>query len=230
MFKTKITKLFQELRRRRVINTVLLYVAGCWVGLQVATLVFLDFTENKEAMRYIFAALFAGLPIVITISWFYQLTTKGFVRMAAFIEQRGLDNIAPKNDRRVDVNTGKSSKQNYGIWSILAENGPLEGLEYPITDSITIGRALECEVTLSRSYISRSHARLKVDDDALSIEDLSSSNGTHVNGVKISGQQYLQHGDEVGFKDVTFRVHEDRTQLSEEVSLNQTIMIVNPPE
>lgn len=75
----------------------MLYVAGCWIVIQVAATLFPELAENTVAVTYLFAANTLGLPVIIFIAWFYELTPGGLVRVAAFVERRGLDNIAPKN-------------------------------------------------------------------------------------------------------------------------------------
>lgn len=50
---------------------------------------------------------------------------------------------------------------------------------------IIIGRIPECEIQLSAEDISRKHARLFFHNEEYHIEDLGSTNGTYVNGIKI---------------------------------------------
>jgi pSer/pThr/pTyr-binding forkhead associated (FHA) protein len=45
--------------------------------------------------------------------------------------------------------------------------------------------------------VSRSHARIVRKDDAYYISDLQSTNGTSVNGARISGETKLRHGDTI---------------------------------
>ena len=218
--------LLRELKRRRVINTIFLYIVMSWVVLQVISIVF-PIVGDEEKYFYVFMSLFVlGFPIVILISWFYQITPRGFVRVTPFVERRHLNNIPPCPDRRLELRR-RNSKAAFGGsgWYIYAETGPVEGLEYPINDTTIIGRAIECDITLQRSYISRDHAKLTLVDRALIIEDMGSSNGTHVNGVKIVAEKRLEHGDEISFKDVIFRVREDHSQFKDEAMLNQTMVV-----
>jgi len=61
--------------------------------------------------------------------------------------------------------------------------------------SYTIGRADECDVVLASGRCSRHHARLVVSETQATLEDLSSANGTFVNGARLTGAQALNHGD-----------------------------------
>jgi len=61
-------------------------------------------------------------------------------------------------------------------------------------DPVTIGRLAECEISLGDQNVSRRHAELRRDGDAVYVVDLGSTNGTKVNGVKVR-QQRLANGD-----------------------------------
>ncbi len=221
----KTIQLFQELKRRKVINTLLLYLAASWLLLQVISLVLPMFSDDRNFLFLFISFCALTIPIVVLISWFYQITPKGLVRTQPFVERRRLNNITPSVDKRQGANRSKAKDNEEHGWFIHAETGPVEGLEYPIDDVVVIGRALECEITLLRSYISRGQAKLLVKNNTLEIEDLGSSNGTCVNGIEISGTKILHHGDEISFKDVTFRVREKRSAHNVDTMLNQTIIV-----
>jgi hypothetical protein len=62
-----------------------------------------------------------------------------------------------------------------------------------------IGRdAGACRITIFDTLISRRHARIQVDGDQATVEDLGSRNGTRLNGVLISGPHALRDGDRIG--------------------------------
>jgi pSer/pThr/pTyr-binding forkhead associated (FHA) protein len=74
-------------------------------------------------------------------------------------------------------------------------------------DGVTsIGRHDDCLIRIKSSQVSRKHCELFEAADKLTLRDLGSSNGTFVNGKKVSGQQVLKHGDEVTVGAVTLRV------------------------
>jgi len=74
-----------------------------------------------------------------------------------------------------------------------------QGSEYPIGEAqaLIVGRDAEVDLVLSDGIVSRRHARLTTGDDGLWIEDLQSTNGTFVNGVKVSMRRRLVEGDRV---------------------------------
>lgn len=71
---------------------------------------------------------------------------------------------------------------------------------YTLTaDVVTIGReSVMGEYLNSKSYVSRSHAKLSLEDGELWIENLSGTNYTYVNNKRITEKTKLTDGDEVG--------------------------------
>lgn len=59
------------------------------------------------------------------------------------------------------------------------------------------GRDAACTLVINASTVSRRHARITVVSGTATIEDLDSTNGTHVNGSPISGPTRLRPGDEL---------------------------------
>ena len=67
------------------------------------------------------------------------------------------------------------------------------------TDSLKIGRQASCRIVFNDSNVSREHAQLRRSADGWKLLDLGSTNGTKINGVKITEEQLLVNGDELGF-------------------------------
>lgn len=64
---------------------------------------------------------------------------------------------------------------------------------------ITIGREnIMSEYLSNKKYVSRAHAKLMLADDELYIENLSNTNFTYINNMKITDKQKLSDGDEIG--------------------------------
>jgi len=66
-------------------------------------------------------------------------------------------------------------------------------------NELIIGREQTADITISDPEISRRHARLFFQNGGYIIEDLGSTNGTFVNGQKISGPYLLRPGEVVNF-------------------------------
>jgi len=76
-----------------------------------------------------------------------------------------------------------------------------------LTDGVTsVGRHDDCVIRIKSSQVSRRHCEIFEVAGKLTIRDLGSSNGTFVNGKRVSGQQALKPGDEVTVGAVTLRV------------------------
>lgn len=69
---------------------------------------------------------------------------------------------------------------------------------------VTVGRLPDCELLLVDSRVSRHHAEIRPHGDEFVLVDLGSTNGTRVNGVRVS-QRVLRDGDELGFGSTRLR-------------------------
>lgn len=71
-----------------------------------------------------------------------------------------------------------------------------------------VGRDPNVQVWLDSASVSRRHARIIVEGDSVTLEDLKSKNGTRVGGRQISAPLSLADGDEVRFGTIglTFRI------------------------
>jgi hypothetical protein len=66
-------------------------------------------------------------------------------------------------------------------------------------DSFTIGRSAECDLAIADMTVSRVHATLERTADGWLLTDLSSTNGTRVNGWRARGRVPVTAGDIVSF-------------------------------
>jgi len=76
--------------------------------------------------------------------------------------------------------------------------------------SLLIGRLPECDVLLSDTMVSRMHARISVQGDGVVVEDLHSTNGVYVNGVKVGHSTVLCEGDRILIGTTEFSLFESR--------------------
>jgi Ca-activated chloride channel family protein len=80
----------------------------------------------------------------------------------------------------------------------------------PLQESlIRIGRAPQNEIVLNGKNISRFHCQVKPDGAKVFIEDLGSTNGTFVNGMRITEPHVLSVGDvvRIGYEQLIFHDH-----------------------
>ena len=76
----------------------------------------------------------------------------------------------------------------------------------PITGTLVLGRGAEADVQVVDTGVSRRHAELRKVDDRVELHDLGSTNGTRVNGQRVTAAT-LTDGDRitVGTSDLVFR-------------------------
>jgi pSer/pThr/pTyr-binding forkhead associated (FHA) protein len=85
---------------------------------------------------------------------------------------------------------------------LIVTQGPNSGSEYVLEDDeTTIGRSANNSIVLPSPEISRRHAHLWLDGDAILLEDLGSTNGTFVNNARLYKQVPLFDGDEIQLGD-----------------------------
>lgn len=82
---------------------------------------------------------------------------------------------------------------------LVVRRGPQPNQAFEVSrDVTTLGRDISNDIVLNDRETSRHHLRLMLSGDTLTIEDLGSTNGTFVNGKRVSGVTPLQIGDMVG--------------------------------
>jgi pSer/pThr/pTyr-binding forkhead associated (FHA) protein len=89
---------------------------------------------------------------------------------------------------------------------LVVEPREQKGQRYALDGEVTMGRAAGCTITLADNYASQHHARVFRRDDALHVEDLGSTNGTYVNGTKLTSPMPLKRGDRVKVGATVFEV------------------------
>ena len=88
-----------------------------------------------------------------------------------------------------------------------------------VRHDIVIGRGSDCNLRLSAPQISRRHCFLRVGREGVSVTDLDSSNGTFVDGKRLTGgvRQELIHGSVLALGAVRFLIRIKEDAVSEEV-------------
>ena len=94
--------------------------------------------------------------------------------------------------------------------ALKVRSGPHGGNLYEVRRALRLGRHPYNEVSLNDPHTSRYHCWVTTNDSGFVIEDLASTNGTFVNGVRIRTRQILKPGDviRVGITEFVFTEQE----------------------
>ena len=79
---------------------------------------------------------------------------------------------------------------------LVAISGPLEGAVFPLAVELSIGREKSNTLPIEDRVLSRRHCLIQKDNGHFNIRDLTSSNGTYVNGLPIAAH-VLKDGDQI---------------------------------
>jgi hypothetical protein len=71
---------------------------------------------------------------------------------------------------------------------------------------VTIGRAPDCDCHLVEPSVSRRHAQLRRVDETWLLRDLGSSNGTRLNGLRVTEEIEVRPGDQLSLGGVRYRL------------------------
>ncbi|MFN3188886.1 MAG: EAL domain-containing protein [Aureliella sp.] len=110
----------------------------------------------------------------------------------------------------------ESSESNLQVadanWILVRGTGTEQEEAFVVTPiPFVIGRRPGTSLQLNYKTISGHHAQLLVENEQLVVEDLGSTNGTYVNGRKITEKTVLKETDLLQFADVAFRVRAEQT-------------------
>lgn len=72
-----------------------------------------------------------------------------------------------------------------------------ERVDVSVENSIIVGRSNHCDVCINDPKLSRQHFVIEIINDKFSITNISNTNGTFLNGNKISTKQLLHDGDKI---------------------------------
>ena len=101
-------------------------------------------------------------------------------------------------------------------------SGQLEGKVFDLLEErVTVGRALDNTIRMEDGTISHHHAMFVLESDGYRLRDLNSTNGTRVNGMRVS-ETMLGNGDQVRMGSVEMRYESDVKKSSQPLPPSQT--------
>ncbi|VAW36593.1 hypothetical protein MNBD_CHLOROFLEXI01-3096 [hydrothermal vent metagenome] len=100
---------------------------------------------------------------------------------------------------------------------LVVEQGPELGQTFNLSNSNqTIGRSANNGIVVNDAEISRRHSQIMPQGDGYVVEDMGSTNGTYVNGIRLTQPMALKHGDTVELGD-TIRLRYWATGMASEI-------------
>ena len=95
---------------------------------------------------------------------------------------------------------------------------------------VTLGRDSSCDIRVPIGAVSRTHCRIEVSDDGVTVTDLDSRNGTYRNEDQITETEPLNAGDRLAVGPIVFTVQIDGVPEPVEPPLLESPMVVTHPE
>ncbi len=92
---------------------------------------------------------------------------------------------------------------------LIVRRGPQPNQSYELNkDIVTLGRDITNDIVINDPEVSRHHLRLTRGAGGFTLEDLGSTNGTFVNGQRLTGARPLRPGDMVGLGETVTLAYE----------------------
>jgi hypothetical protein len=135
------------------------------------------------------------------------------------IRSAGRERQAPSQDSMIltpaaaaAAGLGRTATTRKSVRLVVQRSPSLEeGDEFQLNSApVTVGRGGQNDLVLEGDeFASARHARIEVRSDGAWVQDLDSTNGTFVNGARVTGAQRLGAGDVVRVGETDLRVEEE---------------------
>ncbi|MGH8167672.1 MAG: tetratricopeptide repeat protein, partial [Woeseiaceae bacterium] len=110
---------FGELKRRNVVKVAVLYWVAAWLILQIADVVFGALELPAAWMRLVLAILVFGFPVVLILSWVFELTPEGLKRESEADDDRSATRAT---GRKLDILIGSLLVVAIAVTAVVALN------------------------------------------------------------------------------------------------------------
>lgn len=174
------SNLSKELVRRGVLRALGAYVAIVWLLAQGLVDLFPAIGLPDWAIRVFLAVTVSATPLVGLIAWRYDLTTKGFLRdkQDVALRRNGPGGQAFGQTTRATPRRGVGRSVVFASWT--DDKGDLREKEFD--NRFLIGRDFKADIRLCDDRVSRQHFEVYPVGDDWNVRDLSSLNGSYVDG------------------------------------------------
>lgn len=115
-------------------------------------------------------------------------------------------------------------------FQLVMHSGPTPGKTFPMEgDVLTIGREASNAIAINDAEVSRKHAQLVFQGGKYIITDLGSTNGTFVNGQRLTGQHVLQPGEIISLGEQISLLYEVVAQVDPNATMISSAARVSVP-
>jgi pSer/pThr/pTyr-binding forkhead associated (FHA) protein len=104
------------------------------------------------------------------------------------------------------------------VYVLRGVSGLVFGRTFAIDQPMTVGRLPVCDIPIQEPTLSRCHVRLSPTPEGMLVQDLGSTNGTYVNGRRVS-QWIARAGDELRLDCIRFLIERPTPRSQPAVAL-----------
>ena len=101
--KSKLNKLWQELKRRRVIHVITVYASAAFVLIELVNNLTEPLNLPDSLATIAIIVLAVGFPLAVILAWIYDLTPEGIEKTKPEEESKDLEQTKDPNAWRIDT-------------------------------------------------------------------------------------------------------------------------------
>jgi hypothetical protein len=137
--------------------------------------------------------------VFLALLWLFILSAVSVIRSDLFGKPvRASDQPQPQELETPPPPSRKGRRQRGEPRVLTISQGSQAGLSAELAGGmIMIGRGADCQLILDDDYVSTRHARVVATPNGIYVEDLGSTNGTYVNGQRITAPTTITLADSV---------------------------------
>ncbi|WP_226347206.1 FHA domain-containing protein FhaB/FipA [Agilicoccus flavus] len=133
---------------------------------------------------------------VLVLLWLFIFSIVGVLRSDLYGTRIVHRSARGRNTIRPTRSSPTRPRRGFSILAVV--DGQMRGTTVPLREAgVLLGRNPECTLILDDDFASGRHARVYYDDKSWYVEDLGSTNGTHVNGERIDAPTPLTDGTQL---------------------------------
>ena len=137
--------------------------------------------------------------VYLALLWLFILSAVSVIRSDLFGKTiRAADQAQPQELETPPPPPRRAKRHRGEPRVFMISQGRQAGLSAELADgTVMIGRGADCQLILEDDYVSTRHARVVSTPNGIYVEDLGSTNGTYVNGQRITAPTTITLADTV---------------------------------